>query len=98
MWVSTLIEESNKTKAYHDRLITKKIESFFLECIKYIDKVVVFDSDYELETCISMHKIDCLIVGSEYKDKKVIGCEYAKNVMFFDRVSNYSTTKILEEK
>ena len=26
---------------------------FFLECIKYIDKVVVFDSDYELETCVS---------------------------------------------
>ena len=70
---------------------------FFLECIKYIDKVIVFDSDYELETCISLHNIDYLIVGSDYKDRKVIGSQYAKEVIFFDRIGNYSTT-ILERK
>tara|TARA_R100001082_G_scaffold110143_1_gene89142 strand:+ start:15665 stop:16054 length:390 start_codon:yes stop_codon:yes gene_type:complete len=71
---------------------------FFLECIKYIDKVVVFDSDYELQTCISLHNIDYLIVGSDYKNKKVIGSQYAKEVIFFDRIGNYSTTNILEKK
>ena len=71
---------------------------FFLECIKYIDKVIVFDSDYELETCISLHNIDYLIVGSDYKDRKVIGSQYAKEVIFFDRIGNYSTTNILERK
>ena len=70
---------------------------FFLECIKYIDKVVVFDSDYELETCVSLHNIDYLIVGSDYRDKDVIGSEYAKEVIFFDRIGNYSTTNILEK-
>jgi rfaE bifunctional protein nucleotidyltransferase chain/domain len=70
---------------------------FFLECIKYIDKVVVFDSDYELETCVSLHNIDYLIVGSDYRDKDVIGSEYAKEVIFFDRIDNYSTTSILEK-
>tara|TARA_R110002049_G_scaffold46515_13_gene135370 strand:+ start:20937 stop:21323 length:387 start_codon:yes stop_codon:yes gene_type:complete len=70
---------------------------FFLECIKYIDKVVVFDSDYELETCVSLHNIDYLIVGSDYRDKDVIGSEYAKEVIFFDRIGNYSTTSILEK-
>jgi len=70
---------------------------FFLECIKYIDKVVVFDSDYELETCVSLHNIDYLIVGSDYRDKDVIGSEYAKEVIFFDRINNYSTTSILEK-
>ena len=71
---------------------------FFLECIKYIDKVVVFDNDYELQTCISLHNIDYLIVGSDYKNKKVIGSQYAKEVIFFDRIGNYSTTNILEKK
>lgn len=70
---------------------------FFLECIKYIDKVVVFDNDYELETCVSLHNIDYLIVGSDYRDKDVIGSEYAKEVIFFDRIGNYSTTNILEK-
>lgn len=71
---------------------------FFLECIKYIDKVVVFDSDYELETCVSLHNIDYLIVGSEYRGKTVIGSQYAKEVLFFDRIQKYSTTNILEGK
>ena len=55
------------------------------------------DSDYELETCVSLHNIDYLIVGSDYRDKDVIGSEYAKEVIFFDRIGNYSTTNILEK-
>jgi hypothetical protein len=39
-----------------------------------------------------------MVVGSEYREKVVIGSEYAKEVKFFDRIGNYSTTKILENK
>lgn len=71
---------------------------FFLESIKYIDKVVVFNSEDELKTVISMHKPDIMIVGSDYKNKKVIGSEYSKELKFFNRIGNYSTTNILEKK
>ena len=71
---------------------------FVLECIKYIDKVVIFTSDDELRSCISIHDIDYLIVGSDWKDKQVIGSEYAKDLFFFDRIGDYSTTNILEGK
>ena len=71
---------------------------FFLESIKYIDKVTIFGSDDELRSVISLHRPDIMIVGSDYKDKNVIGSEYAKELIFFDRVGNYSTTNILERK
>ena len=71
---------------------------FFLESIEYIDKVVVFDNEEELKNCISFFKPRYMIVGSDYKGKNVIGSEYAKELIFFDRVGNYSTTNILERK
>jgi len=37
-----------------------------------------------------------MMVGEEYKNKKVIGSEYAKELKFFRRLDGYSTTKILQ--
>ena len=69
---------------------------FVLESVKYIDKVVIFDSDRELESQISVHNIDLMIVGSDWQNKRVIGSKYAGEVLFFDRIDGYSTTDILE--
>lgn len=71
---------------------------FFLESIKHIDKVVIFNSEDELRTVINLHKPDIMIVGSDYKNKKVIGSEYSKELVFFNRIGDYSTTNILEKK
>lgn len=71
---------------------------FFLESIKHIDKVVIFNSEDELRTVINLHKPDIMIVGSDYKNKKVIGSEYSKELVFFNRIGEYSTTNILEKK
>jgi bifunctional ADP-heptose synthase (sugar kinase/adenylyltransferase) len=37
-----------------------------------------------------------MIVGSDYKDKPVIGSQYAKQLMFFEKINGYSTTKIIK--
>ena len=71
---------------------------FFLESIEYIDKVVIFESEQELKDHVSFFKPKYMIVGSDYKNKNVVGSEYAKELIFFDRVGNYSTTNILERK
>ena len=67
-----------------------------LECIRYIDKVLVFDTPEELEELVKLYKPDIMIVGSDWKGKEVVGSNYAKEVRFFDRVGEYSTTKIIE--
>jgi bifunctional ADP-heptose synthase (sugar kinase/adenylyltransferase) len=37
-----------------------------------------------------------MVVGSDYQNKEVIGSEHAKQLLFFDRVDGYSTTKIIQ--
>ena len=71
---------------------------YFLECIKFIDEVVIFNNQKELENAILSYSPDVMIVGSDYVDKKVIGSENAKKLIFFDKIKGYSTTKILESK
>ena len=67
-----------------------------LDAIKYIDIVLDFNSTDELEYLIKDIKPDIMIIGSDWKDKKIIGEKYAGKVEFFDRIEDYSTTKILE--
>lgn len=70
----------------------------FLSSIKFIDKIFTFDTTEGLEKLIQSVSPDIMILGSDWKDKTVIGEEYAKELVFFDRIPGYSTTKILESK
>ena len=69
---------------------------YMLQSIKYIDKVIPFDSTDELDRTIKWIKPHIMVIGSDWKDKKVIGKKWAEKLVFFDRVGNYSTTKILK--
>ena len=71
---------------------------FFLEAIKYIDKIVMFSSNEELAQRLVENNVDTMIVGSDWKGKIVIGQEKVNKVLFFDRIGTYSTTSILEAK
>jgi rfaE bifunctional protein nucleotidyltransferase chain/domain len=67
-----------------------------LSNLKAVDKVLVFNTDFELESIIEQYKPNIMIVGSDWKNKKVIGSEYAEELVFFDRVIDESTTKTIE--
>jgi D-beta-D-heptose 7-phosphate kinase/D-beta-D-heptose 1-phosphate adenosyltransferase len=67
-----------------------------LSNLKAVDKVLVFNSDIELESIIEQYNPDIMLVGSDWKNKTVIGSEYAKELVFFDRVIDESTTKTIE--
>ena len=69
-----------------------------LQSIKYIDKVTPFDSTDELESTIKWIKPHIMIIGSDWKAGKVIGKKWAEKLIFFDRVGDYSTTKIINKK
>ena len=66
-----------------------------LQSIKYINEVRVFDSNEELDTQVLLSGAKVMVVGSDYKDKEVIGSRHVKEVKFFDRIEGYSTTEIL---
>lgn len=68
-----------------------------LESIRYVDVVYVFDSDSGLSNLINHVSPDFLVIGSDYLNKKIIGSEYAKEIVFFDRISEYSTTNLVKK-
>jgi D-beta-D-heptose 7-phosphate kinase/D-beta-D-heptose 1-phosphate adenosyltransferase len=67
-----------------------------LEAIRYIDVVHIFNSKEELEDLIKTINPDIMIVGSDWEGKEVVGGQYAKEVRFFDRVGEYSTTRTIQ--
>ena len=68
---------------------------YALESLKAIDKVMVFDSRDHLEWLVQITKPDILVVGSDWKNKEVVGGIYAKKIVYFNRIEGYSTTNIL---
>ena len=70
--------------------------AFMLANIYTIDEVRTFGSDKELEDLVKFYKPDIMVVGSDWKDNPVIGSQYAKELKFFDRIDEYSSTKIIQ--
>lgn len=66
-----------------------------LERIKGVSKVVIFDSSDLLEELIKTYEPDVFVIGSDYKNKPIVGEQYAKSIVYFNRMEEFSTTKIL---
>ena len=77
-------------------LNTQYNRALLLESLKYVDSVRIFSSDEELTQIVKKYQPDIMIVGSDWKDKPVVGSEYAKRLEFYSRTTSYSTTQILE--
>tara|TARA_Y100001938_G_C7942872_1_gene355217 strand:- start:229 stop:618 length:390 start_codon:yes stop_codon:yes gene_type:complete len=87
-------QAKGKTRPFN----TLKDRVMMLESIKQVNKVVTFGTDEQLKEQILKSGAKIIVVGTEYKTKKVIGSELVDKVVFFDRIKKYSTTKILENK
>jgi len=70
----------------------------FMNSIKYVHSSVYFSTEEELCDRIKEWKSEIIIVGDDYKDKKVIGSHLVKEIIFFDKIDGYSSTKIIESK
>jgi rfaE bifunctional protein nucleotidyltransferase chain/domain len=86
-----------KAKGSNRPFNNEKDRKFFLENIKGVDKVFIFNSHKLLKEKLKKLEPDIMIVGDEYKDKKVIGGEHAKELKFFEKIDGYSTTKIIQD-
>jgi D-beta-D-heptose 7-phosphate kinase/D-beta-D-heptose 1-phosphate adenosyltransferase len=86
--VKELKGESRPYNDWRDR-------KFLMESITYVDSVVGFGSDEELENEIRNWNPKYMVVGSDYKDKKVIGSHLVDQVLFFDKIDGFSTSEIL---
>jgi len=75
---------------------TSEVRKEMLLALRYVDAVYVFDNDNQLKSLVKKFEPDIMIVGSDWIGKPVIGSEYAKEVKFFERIPEYSTSKTIE--
>ena len=71
------------------------IRKAIMESLKPVDSVSVFGTDEELINTIRAYSPDIMVKGSDWRGKRVIGEEYCGQVIFYERVNNESTTKII---
>ena len=68
-----------------------------LESIKYVDRVVAFDSDEHLETLIKTMRPAIMVIGEEYRGKRIIGSEYVGEIIYFPQMEGFSSTHIINK-
>ena len=68
-----------------------------LESIRYVDRVLTFDSDEELEILIKTIRPQIMVIGEEYKDKRIIGKEFVKEIVYFPKLDGFSSTNIINK-
>jgi D-beta-D-heptose 7-phosphate kinase/D-beta-D-heptose 1-phosphate adenosyltransferase len=69
---------------------------FALDNLKCVDAVWIFDTQEELEHICRLYKPHLMVKGSDYRGKRITGSQYCEQIMFYDLVPNYSTSKIIE--
>jgi D-beta-D-heptose 7-phosphate kinase/D-beta-D-heptose 1-phosphate adenosyltransferase len=60
---------------------TTEDRKYFLECLKFVKEVVVFNSRQELIDLVKEYQPDYMIIGDDYKDQPVYGSEHAKQLI-----------------
>jgi D-beta-D-heptose 7-phosphate kinase/D-beta-D-heptose 1-phosphate adenosyltransferase len=66
-----------------------------LSALRCVHRVYAFHDEESLCNIIERISPDVFVIGSDYKDKRIVGKEFAKEVVFFDRIEGISSTKIL---
>jgi D-beta-D-heptose 7-phosphate kinase/D-beta-D-heptose 1-phosphate adenosyltransferase len=84
-------ELKGNNRPYH----TEQERKYNLLSVKGVNRVVIFDSEEELCWHLKNVSPDIRVIGSDYKNKPIVGKDLSKSIVFFDRL-NFSTTSILE--
>lgn len=77
-------------------IINQYDRKFHLEMLKPVDEVKLFDSKEELIQIIEEYKPDIMVKGSDYKGRSVTGVKYVPEVIYYERLGEYSTTNIIQ--
>lgn len=70
--------------------------AFILASLACVSYVIIFDEDTP-KNLIMQIRPHVLVKGADYKDKVVVGAEYANSLQLIDFIDNKSTTKIIDK-
>ena len=69
---------------------------FMLENLCSVDSVWLFDSNQELEDICRLYN-PVMVKGSDYRGRAIVGQQYCKEIVFYDRIEPYSTTRAIQD-
>lgn len=69
---------------------------FILSAIKYIDEIIIYESEHDLENILSTGKFDIRFLGDDYLNKKYTGSSLDIKIFWIDRSHGRSTTLLKE--
>jgi rfaE bifunctional protein nucleotidyltransferase chain/domain len=70
---------------------------FMLDNLRAVDSVRFFDSKEQLIEIMKQYEPDIYVKGSDWKrDRPSTAEQYCKEVIYYDRVGDYSTTNIIQ--
>ena len=85
-------ELKGDTRPVNDQYFRKVM----LQNIKAVDIVELFDSQEDLIELIKLYKPDIMVKGSDWRGKSVVAEQHVKEIHWYDRIDEYSTTKIIQ--
>jgi len=86
-------ELKGDTRPINDQVFRKVM----LQNLKAVDIVEFFDSQEDLIRLLKLYKPDIMVKGSDWKGKSVVAGQYVKEIFWYDRIDEYSTTKIIQD-
>jgi D-beta-D-heptose 7-phosphate kinase/D-beta-D-heptose 1-phosphate adenosyltransferase len=86
-------ELKGKSRPINDQIDRKVM----LQNLKAVDIVEFFDSEEELIALIKLYKPSVMVNGSDDRGQRIVGEAHVPKVFFYDRVSDYSTTKTIQD-
>ena len=89
-------ESVKKLKGSSRPINTAQDRKFVLDALSFTDAVLIFRDQEHLASIIKMYQPDVMVKGSDYKNQPIVGAEHCKDIVFFERLHGYSTTKTIQ--
>ena len=94
-------DPSTTDSAYRGKKKNKPIMSLeerriILEGIKYIDEIIIYNTEEDLHELLKKIKPDIRIIGEDWRGKNFTGHDLPMEVYFNSRSHHYSTTELRE--
>jgi glycerol-3-phosphate cytidylyltransferase len=80
-------EKNKPIQSYYERWVQ-------LSAVKYVDEIIPYSTEYELDTILQNYQIDIRILGDEYKDKQFTGSYLDMEYHYNKRTHGYSSTEL----
>ena len=87
-------ESARRLKGELRPINSQEDRKLFLISLRFVDEVIIFEEETPLNL-IKALRPDIIVKGGDYKKEQVVGNSLAE-VLIYDYVEGYSTTKIIE--